>query len=372
MNPRFPGAGTGTAALLLLLLSVARPALATEPQSQDDEPEETWGVGAHPIIGFEPESSWTFGAGATFFYNTHPGDPDQRLDEYTLNGTYSLRNQGTLSLEGTKYLRGNELFLEGDLVLTDTTGSYYGVGPNTPDSAEEEFQQAGVHPTLALLVMVLPGLSVGPEADFFYSKVYGLDPAGALAGGAVPGAGQTEEAGLGLVASYNTTNRKLYKVTGTRAELRGTLYSPYLGSSHAFGKSELDLRHYIPLPWRLVLALQTQLRSAFGEVPFFYLESLGGKGMLRGYSSERHQGYRFWGAQAELRYPIFWRFGGTAFFGAADVEESFADLGKTVRAAGGLGLRLALNRSQTINLRFDLTCNSDGELEKYIKLGEAF
>jgi hypothetical protein len=54
------------------------------------------------------------------------------------------------------------------------------------------------------------------------------------------------------------------------------------------------------------------------------------------------------------------------------VEDHLRDFGSIVRAAGGLGFRFAINRSQTINVRFDITYNADGEAEKYIKLREAF
>ena len=69
---------------------------------------------------------------------------------------------------------------------------------------------------------------------------------------------------------------------------------------------------------------------------------------------------------------LAWRFGGVAFVGASEVENRLADLGSTVRMAGGLGLRFALNKRQTINIRLDITCKSRGEFEKYLKLREAF
>lgn len=58
--------------------------------------------------------------------------------------------------------------------------------------------------------------------------------------------------------------------------------------------------------------------------------------------------------------------------GASEVEDRLADLGTAVRMAGGLGLRFALDRRETINLRLDVSCNSDGQFEKYLKLREAF
>jgi hypothetical protein len=93
---------------------------------------------------------------------------------------------------------------------------------------------------------------------------------------------------------------------------------------------------------------------------------------MRGYSSERYLARHGLAGQAELRYPLIWRFGGVAFVGASEVEDRLADLGTTVRMAGGFGLRFAINKGQTINMRLDVSCNSDGQFEKYLKLREAF
>jgi hypothetical protein len=206
------------------------------PAAKSEEGEDRWGIGAHPIFGFEPEASGTFGAGGTIYYNIDPLNPEQRLDEYTVNATYSLRNQGTLSFTTAKYLIGNELHLKGELVLMRSTGSYYGIGPNTPDSAEEEYMRMGIQPNLALLFQAAQNLSIGPKIELCYSDLYDIDPEGALANDA-GGSGQSFYTGVGLMVSYNSTNRKLYKVEGTRADLSGMLYPVHIGTSRIFSKA---------------------------------------------------------------------------------------------------------------------------------------
>jgi hypothetical protein len=352
-------------------LNIAQTPAAVTPAAAEDE-DDVWGVGAHPIIGYGPESSWVLGGGAAFYYNSRPKDPNQRLDDYQLNLTYSLKNQASVSINGTKYLRGNKQFLEGSAEFTNTPSSFYGIGPDTPDFAEEEYTRTGLAMTLGFQAMVLPGFYLGPEYDFFYSDINGVEAGSLLANQRISGSGTTHESGIGLLATYDTTNRMLYKLDGMRIELRSSVYHSALGSSNTFGMTSLGVRRYFSLPWRLVLALHTAVRSSYGDVPFFYMQTLGGNKLLRGYSSERHIANHFIGGQAELRFPIFWRFGGVVFAGAAEVEEQWENFGKTPRAAGGLGFRIALNKKQTINLRFDLAYNSDGELKKYIKLGEAF
>jgi outer membrane protein assembly factor BamA len=333
---------------------------------------DTWGIGGHPIIGYSPESRWTLGAGLALYYNPRPWDPDQRLDEYVLQTTYTTRKQGSVGLQGTTYLSGNRHFVEHRIKVTDTPSSFFGIGANTPDSAEESYTQTGVALQVAYQTMVRDGLYLGPDVDFIYSHLHDETPSGLLDQGAVLGSGTTRQIGVGFLATFDSTNSKWYKLRGSRVQVRGRGYHPWLGGSHAYWESSASFRHFVPLFWNMVLAFQLVACTANGDVPFYNLQPLGGDKLLRGYSAERYIAKHFLGGQVELRYRLFWRFGGTLFAGVAEVENRVRDFGRTPRAAAGIGWRFAINRSQTINLRFDLTYNSHGQVEKYIKLREAF
>jgi hypothetical protein len=343
---------------------------ASTPATTVDK--DTWGVGGHPIIGYAPESRWTLGAGLAFYFNPRPWDPDQRLDEYVLQATYTTRKQGSLGIDGTTYLGGNRHFLQHRIKFTDTPSSFFGIGPNTPESAEESYTQTGVGLQVAYQTMVGDRLYLGPDVAFSYSHLYDETPGGLLDQGAVIGAGTTRQVGIGFLATYDSTNSKLYKLHGSRVQIGGRVYHPWLGGSNTYWGGSMGGRHYVPLMWGMVLAFHISARTSNGDVPFYDLEPLGSDKLLRGYSAERYIAKHFLGGQVELRYPMFWRFGGVFFAGAAEVENRVRDFGSYPRAAVGMGWRFAINRSQTINLRFDITCNSDGEGEKYIKLREAF
>ena len=232
----------------------------------------------------------------------------------------------------------NRLHLEGDLVLTRNTSSTWGIGPNTPDSAEEEFMQAGVQPKLALLFEAFPSLSIGPELAFFYSNIFEVDPDGALASGTLAGKGKTFHTGIGLMVSYNSTNKKLYKIQGTKAELRGDASTrPTSALRRPSSRPNWICATTFRCPGGWCLRCNWSCVPIPGTFPSSTWRLWEVSDCCGGYSSERYLGHDFVGTQVELRYPIFWRFGGTAFFGAADVEESLADLGSTVRFAGGMG-----------------------------------
>jgi len=74
----------------------------------------------------------------------------------------------------------------------------------------------------------------------------------------------------------------------------------------------------------------------------------------------------------ELRFPIVWRIGGTAFVGAGNADDHFEHLGDNIRIAEGIGIRFMVQTKQKINIRFDFTYNSEKDIKKYIKIKEAF
>lgn len=331
-----------------------------------------WGVAGHPMVGYAPETHLLLGAGVALYHDSRPGVPGQRPDEYGLNLSYTTRQQGNLTLDGIKYLHGNDQFVSSSVQLFRAPSSFFGVGPHTSEGDEEEYTRTGAEAEIAFQTTVAPGLYVGPDYGFVYSSITDVAEGSQLASGTIRGSGTGVASGLGILATYDSTNSRMYKLSGTRVQLGGRVYHAYLGSSYNYGKLGIDARHYLSLPWGMVLALQVRFSASFGHVPFYALASLGGDKLMRGYSSERYLARHGLAGQAELRSPLFWRFGGVAFVGASEVEDRLADLGTTVRMAGGLGLRFAINQRETINMRLDVSCNSDGQFEKYLKLREAF
>jgi hypothetical protein len=341
---------------------------AESPNKENDK----WGLGGYPIIGYSPDTSLVLGGGAVIYFNPDTENPYQRLDEYGINASYSFDNQASISLDAKNYFSGNKYLLDGSVEFMNYPTDFYGTGPDTPDSAKETYTQAGTPVTLSVLYMIREGLYIGPEYDFFYSDITDVEPGSTLDSNEVLGSGITHSSGLGVMAVYDTTNRKLYKKDGYHITLKSRIYSPLIGSSTCFGSTEIDIRRYFTLRNNIILAMQLVMESAYGDVPFFYMPSLGGNSILRGYPGDRYIANNCIAAQTEVRFPIFWRFGGVVFIGAGEVEEKINDFGTSTRVAGGVGLRFALNKKQTINLRLDLTCNSEGEFEKYMKLREAF
>jgi outer membrane protein assembly factor BamA len=93
---------------------------------------------------------------------------------------------------------------------------------------------------------------------------------------------------------------------------------------------------------------------------------------MRGYYAGRFRDKNQGVLQAEYRVPLFGRMGAVGFAGIGNVGPELKDIDfKCLKYSYGGGLRIALNKTEKLNLRLDygLGKHSQGF---YLQLGEAF
>lgn len=331
-----------------------------------------WGFGVQPIIGYDDDASWTLGGSSAFYYNPHPEDSSQELDELDLTTTATLNGGANVHAEITKNLKGNDRALDLGFGCERYVDYFYGTGGNSTEADREKYTSIDAPFNVSYSFKVLDHLYASAIYDFLYHDVSGEGAEDAVMSGELAESDNTHCSGIGMGLNYKTTNPGLYKRTGTQVSLSSTYYSPALFSSSSFERAGLSYRYYIPLFKQCVLGFHARGETTRGDVPVHYLPTLGGHRLLRGFKGGRYMAKNSLAGQAEFRFPIWWRFGATMFMGAGEVADGFNDFGTHVKAAGGIGFRVAVQRKQNINIRFDLALNSDGELAKYIKLKEAF
>ena len=77
-----------------------------------EEKPEIWGVGFHPVIGYDEDTNWIFGAASVFYFNPDPYNKNQELDELALTAAYNLRGGYEINTDILKNSRGNHSILE--------------------------------------------------------------------------------------------------------------------------------------------------------------------------------------------------------------------------------------------------------------------
>ena len=346
-----------TAFWIMLLFSAK--ISAEENNTTPEADEEKWGIGAHPIIGYTSRYGLTLGAGAVIYFE--PEDKNQDCDEIELTTSGNLSKQYDLMAVYSKYFKDNQWIIDGEFGYQ-----------NYPDDFEGDDYNAVFIPfEIGFSYKIKDNLYIGPSYSFQYSSIKPDDKDSEFARRNTPGIGKMYGSGIGGQLTYKDTPKgQIYIREGRIFKISCTYHSPLFMGSSEFTNIKIDYRQYFPVLSQCVFAYNICTKTCFGEVPFFEMQDLEGKDILRGGCYEK--GKYFLAGQAEFRFPLFWRFGAVVFAGAGEVEDTAKDFGQDICVAGGIGGRITLNRKKNINMRFDYAFNSKGESNMYIKIKEAF
>lgn len=323
-----------------------------------------------PVVAYAPETRFVFGASAGRAYR-FSADPRRRPSLFTPVFLVTTRSQLMAWLLGDVWWRDDAWHLAGVAGYSKYPTLFYGLGDDSPKSAEEDVTPTALRLDLTLTRAVRPGLYVGPHVEWERARVVAREAGGQIAAGGVPGGDGGELCGLGFVASYDTRDALMYPTRGWFATVGATRMLDVLGGDFVYTRRVVDLRRYVSLGGTRVLALQLAGTSLdHGQAPFTQLVRLG----LRGYFETRYLENDGLLAQAEVRSTLWGRLGAAVFAGggelAADREGLRLD---QARYAAGLGLRVRVGPDGPgrAHLRFDYGFG-DGDSGFYVNFGEAF
>ena len=320
-----------------------------------------------PFVSYAPDTKLSAGLLAGYYQSERAGRPASSVQSTILA---TQERQLVVQVTPEWYVGGGRWRLLGDLQAAHFPDSFYGIGGDTPEAAEEGYTDRYVLVDWTAQRRLRPHLRAGPRVFLRASRVTEPDSGGVIAQGRVPGAEDNVVAGIGGAVQWDARDSRYYPTTGTYAEMRATLHSAAWGSDYTFGRVETDLRAYRPLGVG-VLAGQVYTEAVAGTAPLQVLPLLGGPERLRGYREGRLRDDVYWTAQAEYRFPLFWRFKATAFAAVGEVGPRIGPvLVRDVEAAVGVGGRLRLN-DDGVHGRVDLAYSPTG-IELYLSLGEAF
>jgi hypothetical protein len=320
-----------------------------------------------PFASYAPDTKLAGGL-VVGYYRPEPAEGRASSVQATI--TVTQRRQLIAQVTPELYLADGRWRVQGEMQVSHFPNSFYGIGGGTPAAAEEAYTSRYVVLDGTAQRRVGPTLRVGPRVLVRADAVRDPDADGLIDRGRVPGADGGLAVGGGGSAFWDGRDSRYYPRTGTYAEVVATLYSAAWGSDYTFAQVKTDLRAYRSLGPG-VLAGQVYTESVAGTAPFQLLPLLGGADRMRGYREGRFRDDVYWAAQAEYRFPLFWRLKGAAFASAGEVGPRLgAALARDVEAAVGLGGRFRFT-DDGVHGRLDLAYSPTG-IELYISLGEAF
>jgi outer membrane protein assembly factor BamA len=336
---------------------------------------ERTGVFVLPLIYYTPDTRWAFGAAGVYYFKIVPKKEDEHetrmsvvqfLADYTQNKQLDVWSQWNIFTRNENYL------LKGELRYRNFPDRFYGLGNETKKENEERYEYSLVSFKNLLLKKLRPGLFLGFDYNCEIEYGFKYTPGGVLESGTVPGYNGAIGSALGLVGVYDTRDNVINAYKGKLIEVSSYFYNRFIGATFNFVNLNGIYQQYWQLRKKHILAVQSKLRFAFGDAPFLDMSTLGNDDILRGYAKNRFRDRHFWGAQAEYRFPLFWRFGAVVFGGVGDVFSDHKDLAfSSVKYSFGGGLRFVINPAERLNIRFDYGYGREGG-HFYFVVAESF
>jgi outer membrane protein insertion porin family len=205
--------------------------------------------------------------------------------------------------------------------------------------------------TAGLGRLLFPSIRGSLSYRFRRTGVFNRDPSIALT---TPD--QSDSRSVIAAVNRDTANDFFSPSKGARTNLTLERSGGFLGGANNFNRAIFESKHYVKIRSGLVgaVAFRSAAVKAFSpspEVPIFERLFIGGANTIRGYA-ERDVGphdvlgsplggnYRL-GGTVELRFPIYWLFGGAVFIDGGNVGRHPNDVAPSEWLYGtGLGVRL--------------------------------
>jgi hypothetical protein len=352
---------------------VAPPSAPPVAETSMSKPPTRWDWAVFPVVFYAPETSLGFSGSAAVFDDTPRPPGEQRRDDTAILGVQAtLRKQYQVTLSITKFWDEARYQLTEDAAAVRYPNAFWGVGNDTPESANEPFTQSGAVSRVTFAGRLVEQLYLGAALSTGWYEVYGQMPGGGVdeyvrtspaTGGAV---------GVGPIFRRDTRDDALGAHHGSLTTFSSTFFPRALGGAYSYSFHEFDQRSQFSLGTRTVLAVEGYAGWAPGQVPLPELPGLGGSSRLRGYYQGRYRDHLYMMAQAEWRVRVVGRFSLAPFGGVGNVFSSPTAISlERPKAAGGLSVRFNLKKDRDLNVHLDVA-KSPTSSGIYLNMGEAF
>ncbi len=328
-----------------------------------------------PVISFAPETNLSIGVGMKGLFKMKGSGDETRTSNLPLTVQYTIENK-YLFFSGFEIFTPQERYvLTGNIRIQSFPSLFFGIGRDTPKSNEEAFDYSQILlEPIFLKNLFRRYLFFGGGIRFNrISRVEAL-PNGLLESSNQSGALGSTSSGLELAMIYDSRDNILNATKGMFISLTHGFYGSWIGSSHDFQLTKLDLRYFIQPLGNASSILGFHFFSQFskGDTPLQELGQLGGQFIMRGYFEGRYTDRHLMASQMEWRQKFSHRWGAVGFIGVGDVAPSLDgfDL-STLRISYGVGLRFLIDEEENLNLRLDFGIGNE-KANYYFKIAEAF
>lgn len=327
-----------------------------------------------PIAYYTPETSF---AGGLLVIKNFWKEKEGHVSHLMGMAAVTVRHQTLFSLSPRLYFAQGEWELGGNLFYDYFPSKYYGRDASHPLSSPEAYTENDLKLSLFVGKNLFSSLFLRGGGGQDLRRILNLAPGGLLQSEAQSFGSRLQVlfAHWGLEwdqRDYPQAPRQgaWYRFTQNFYQAKG---SDEASALRRFQKMDLDLRQYVLLAPRWVLATQAVASEVQGEqVPFQYLNTLGGGSRLRGYYAGQYRDRALGLLQMEVRFEKNEKWTPAVFWGAGRMASSLRELNFAKDVfSGGFGVHYNLDPENRTKARIDLGFTGK-ETGFYFLLGEAF
>lgn len=295
-----------------------------------------------------------------------------RDSEFRLLGRVHTTGNGAAEAATTTFFGEGRWYLKAKMEYRSLIERFWGVGPDTPDDAEELYRPQQVRTYVELFHRVVAGLRLGGRLEWNDFKYVDVEEGGLLDTVDYLGLRGDNATGIGLVGEWDRRDNVYAPRRGMYVQGFTMFFLEALNGDYDFQTAHLDLRSFHAVGQRSVLAFQFFAFANYGDAPIWRYAALGGRAHSRGYNRGRFLGRRMAATQLEWRFPVRGRLDMAAFAGVAAAADDYDDYAlETLRPTLGVGWRLHVRKDRDLMLLADLAFG-ESNVEGYLSFGHAF
>jgi|SRR5450631_1448265 len=343
-------------------------------------------VGIFPAIGYTLQTGFAAVVSANaVIYKKHRNAKDSSSLPSTIAGSisYSQYNQVILPLQAVLYFNNNKTILVSDWRYLKYPSYTYGLGMNTSPADQDllDFKYLKFHQSVLLQIQPNMYLGAGYSLDYFWDIEEEDPKPGNETDFEKYGSGtHSVSSGISFNYLYDTRDDPINAYKGTYTNILLIPRFQFLGSNTDWTSLLLEWRGYLRFPSSSnnILAFWSyNWFTLMGTPPYLMLPSTGWDKTFntgRGYIQGRFRSNNMLDAETEYRIQLTRNglFGMVVFANF----ESFSNINTwtfpAIAPAGGLGLRIKLNKYSRTNIAIDYGWGRQGSHGFFVNLGEAF
>lgn len=327
-----------------------------------------------PIAYYTPETK--FAAGLLAIKNLWK-EKEGHTSNLMATASATLNNQVMVSLSPRLYFQGGEWELGGALFYSYFPNKYYGRGVNNSLSTPEDYTENSFVMAVTAGKNLYERLFLRGGVSQDLRKITEYVPGGVMATEVQNLSPNIQVLGANISLEWDERDYPQAPKNGGWYRVTQSFYDPKDRDGNKdlqrFRKIDFDFRQYVTLAPQWIAAGQVFASEMQGDqIPFQYLNSIGGGSRLRGFFAGQYRDKALTMAQAEVRYEKNAQWTPAVFAGIARMATELNDIRHADSFySGGAGIQYTLDPENRTKLRLDFGFTGH-ESGAYFLIGEAF